>query len=70
MPKDDAFNNTSEHPEDIIAELRAGLGVLSHLGASLHEVTPEEIGFLVDKLSETLNRLQRSLTDKRGEPQP
>jgi len=69
MPKDDAFNNTAEHPDDIFADMRAGFGVLQHLAAARDVVEPEELNFVVSKPCEALTRLQLSLSHERKEPQ-
>jgi len=65
MPQADAFNNTMppEHPQDIIDELQAGIGVLLHLGASSNPnlIEPEEISFLASALHAALSRLQSAV---------
>jgi len=56
--------------EDIIDELYAGVGILLHVAGSGNEIEPKEIAFIAEKLHETLNQLQRSLSHERREPQP
>ena len=70
MPEADAFNTTAEHPADIAAELQDGIGVLLHVAGSQSTIEPEEIGWIARKLSDAVQRLPRSLTHGRKEPQP
>jgi len=44
--------------EPLIHELRSGIGVLMHMSSSQHEIEPDEIAFLADKLSEAVEKLQ------------
>ena len=77
MRKADVFNITAmprlDDPRarlDLIDQLYAGVGVLRHVGGSESAIEPKEIAFISEKLHETLNELQRSLSHERREPQP
>ena len=55
MPQAYAIHNTmtTEHSDDIIAELQGGIGVLLHLGAASHPsmIHPEEINFVCQRVA-------------------
>jgi len=69
MPQANVIHNT-EHLQDIIHELQAGIGVLMHLGASSNPnmIEPEEVSFVASAMHAALNRLQSELPLSEREP--
>jgi hypothetical protein len=64
MPKASAINTTeateTEHPQDILDELQAGIACLLQLSVS-PTMQPEEVGFIARALDATRERLQAAL---------
>lgn len=63
MPKADTdtiteYSDLFLRAEPLIHELRSGIGVLMHISSSQHEIEPDEIAYLADKLHEAVERLQ------------